>query len=115
LMREEDLNALRRAVESLERPGFAVRLGEIAGKPIELVGRALPEAVSRAVAAATIKALNAALGVAPKRAQGCIGPAAQGAGGDVWSGGRQFWFRRTTDRASDLNHHHAAVDWRRRT
>jgi len=64
LMREEDLNALRRAVESLERPGFAARLGEIAGKPIELVGRALPEAVSRAVAAATIKALNAALGVA---------------------------------------------------
>jgi len=79
LMREEDLNALRRAVESLERPGFAVRLGEIAGKPIELVGRALPEAVSRAVAAATIKALNAALGVAlrtmqnePKAASGLL-------------------------------------------
>jgi hypothetical protein len=42
-MEEEDLNALRAAVESLEHSGFAARLGEIAGKPIELVSRALPE------------------------------------------------------------------------
>src|SRR5262249_39675326 len=48
----------------LEHPGLVARLGEIAGKPIELVGRALPEAQSQAVAAATTKALNAALAVA---------------------------------------------------
>ena len=40
---------------------MAVRLAEIAGKPIELVGKALPETVSKAVTAATTKALNAAL------------------------------------------------------
>jgi hypothetical protein len=42
-MTEEDLDALRAAVATLEHPGLAARLGNIAGKPIELVGRALPE------------------------------------------------------------------------
>ena len=63
-MREDDLQALRTAVAALEHPGLAARLAEIAGKPIELVGRALPETASRAVAAATTKALDAALSVA---------------------------------------------------
>src|SRR5215831_10633340 len=63
-MHEEDLRTLRTAVETLERPGFASRLAEIAGRPIELVGRALPETASRAVAAATTRALDAALSVA---------------------------------------------------
>ena len=63
-MREDDLQALRTAVAALEHPGLAARLAEIAGKPIELVGRALPEAASRAVAAATTGALDAALLVA---------------------------------------------------
>ena len=58
---EEDLTALRAAVQTLEHPGLAVRLAEIAGKPIELVGRALPATASKAVTAATTKALNAAL------------------------------------------------------
>jgi EcsC protein family len=61
LMIEEDLTALRAAVQTLEHPGLAVRLAEIAGKPIELVGRALPVTASKAVTAATTKALNAAL------------------------------------------------------
>ena len=42
-MTEEDLDALRVAAATLEHPGLAARLGNIAGKPIELVGRALPE------------------------------------------------------------------------
>src|SRR5262245_23302662 len=63
-MTEEDLDALRAAAATLEHPGLAARLGNIAGKPIELVGRALPEAASKAVAAATTKALEAALAVA---------------------------------------------------
>src|SRR5262245_22227350 len=68
-MTEEDLNALRVAVETLEYPGLAARLGDIAGKPIELVGRALPEAASKAIGAATTKALNAALAVALRTMQ----------------------------------------------
>jgi hypothetical protein len=63
-MTEEDLDALRTAAATLEHPSLAARLGNIAGKPIELLGRALPEAASKAVAAATTKALNAALAVA---------------------------------------------------
>ena len=63
-MQEDDLLALRTAVETLEHPGLAARLAQIAGKPIELVGRVLPETASRAVVAATAKALDAALSVA---------------------------------------------------
>src|SRR5262249_43187605 len=63
-MTEEDLDALRAAAATLEHPGLAARLGNIAGKPIELVCRALPQAASEAVAAAPTKALNAALAVA---------------------------------------------------
>jgi hypothetical protein len=118
VMKEEDVIELRAAMATLEHPGLASRLGEIAGKPIELLGRALPETASKAVAAATTKALNAALaGGAPdhaKRAQSSVRPAAQGAGGDNGGGGRQFWGGCTADRASDLDHHHAAVDWGRR-
>jgi hypothetical protein len=47
-MTEEDLKALRAAAATLEHPGLAARLGNIAGKPIELMGRALPEAASEA-------------------------------------------------------------------
>jgi hypothetical protein len=35
-MAEEDLNALRAAVATLEHPALAARLGNIAGKPIAL-------------------------------------------------------------------------------
>src|SRR5271156_454925 len=90
-MLEEDLNALRAAVATLEPRGLAPRLGEIAGKPIELLGRTLPETASKAVAAATTKALNAALAVAlrtmnnePKAASGLLHKAlaaTSGAGG----------------------------------
>jgi hypothetical protein len=38
-MSEEDLKALRAAAATLEHPGLAARFGNIAGKPIELVGR----------------------------------------------------------------------------
>src|SRR5260370_14909148 len=63
-MMEGDLNALRAAAAALEHPGLAARLGNIAGKPIELVSRALPEAASNAIGAATTKTLEAALLVA---------------------------------------------------
>src|SRR5215813_12206482 len=63
-MTQEDLDALMAAAATLEYPGLAARLGNIAGKPIELVSRTLPEAASNAIRAATTKALEAALLVA---------------------------------------------------
>jgi hypothetical protein len=92
-MSEEDLNALRAAAATLEHPGLAARLGNIAGKPIELVGRALPEAASEAVATATTKALHAALAVAlrtmekePKAASRLLHKALAAASGAVGGG-----------------------------
>jgi hypothetical protein len=41
-MTPEDLAALRRAVRSLEHPGLAASLTNMVGKPIELIGNALP-------------------------------------------------------------------------
>ena len=74
-MQEEDIQALRAAVAVLEHPGLAARLAELAGKPIDLFNRALPETASKAIAIATTQALNTASRVAfrtmqnePKRA-----------------------------------------------
>jgi hypothetical protein len=60
----EDLDALRHAVAALEHPSLAARLTNMVGKPIELIGYALPDAASNAISAATSKALEAALKVA---------------------------------------------------
>jgi hypothetical protein len=92
-MTEEDLDALRAATATLEHPDLAARLGNLAGKPIELSGRALPEAASKAVAAATTKALEAALAVAlrtmekePKAASRLLHKALAAASGAVGGG-----------------------------
>jgi hypothetical protein len=63
-MTEDDLASLRRAVASLEHPGLAARLTNMVGKPIELIGYALPASASQAITAATSKALEMALEVA---------------------------------------------------
>jgi hypothetical protein len=63
-MTDEDLEALRTAVGLLEHRSLAARLTSIVGKPIELIGAALPAGASSAIAAATSKGLNAALKVA---------------------------------------------------
>ena len=60
-MTPEDLAALRRAVQALEYPGFAARLTDMVGKPIELIGHALPASASNAITAATSKGLELAL------------------------------------------------------
>src|SRR5258708_17793793 len=60
-MTDEDIKALRSAVLALEHPGWAARLSNIAGRPIELMTKALPEGATKAIAAATTKELNAAL------------------------------------------------------
>src|SRR5262250_2488181 len=92
-MTQEELDALMAAAATLEYPGLAVRLGNIAGKPFELVGRALPVGASKAIAAATTQALNAALAVAlrtmekePKAASRLLHKALAAASGAVGGG-----------------------------
>ena len=63
-MDKSDTDALRTAVQLLEHPSLAARLTNIVGKPISLVGRALPVGASQAIATATTKSLEAALKVA---------------------------------------------------
>src|SRR5262245_63217639 len=60
-MTQDDLNELRRAAQSLEHPSLAARLTMLAGKPIELIGNALPARASQAIATATTTALEVAL------------------------------------------------------
>jgi hypothetical protein len=59
-----DQEALRAAVRSLEHPSLAGRLTNLVGKPVELVGYALPSFASKAIASATSKGLEAALKIA---------------------------------------------------
>jgi hypothetical protein len=70
VMTERDLMALRSAVAALEHPSLAVRLGNMIGKPIELIGSALPAAAAQAISVATSKALEVALRVALRTMQG---------------------------------------------
>src|SRR5580692_9455254 len=69
-MTPEDSAALAGAVQSLEHSGFAARLANMVGKPIELIGDALPTPVRRTISTATTKALHAALKVALRTMQG---------------------------------------------
>ena len=59
-----DREALTRAVKSLEHPSLAARLTNLVGKPVELIGYALPSFASKAIASATSKGLEVALKVA---------------------------------------------------
>ncbi len=65
-MEPDDLTALKNAVRLLEHPSLAARLTNLAGKPVELIGLALPASVSQAITSATSKSLAAALQVAPR-------------------------------------------------
>jgi hypothetical protein len=58
MMQEDHLEALRATVAALTHRPIAARLAEIAGKPIELFNRALPETASKAIAMATTLALR---------------------------------------------------------
>jgi hypothetical protein len=61
---KSDADALWEAVQLLERVSLAARLADIIGKPVELLGRALPAGASQVIARATAKSLKAALKVA---------------------------------------------------
>ena len=58
---DEDREALRQAVLALDEPSYVARLASLAGRPIELLGRALPQAASDLVSRATEAALSRAL------------------------------------------------------
>jgi hypothetical protein len=58
------LDSLREARRVLEHPGLAVRLADLAGRPIEKAMELLPAAASERVALATRAALEKALGLA---------------------------------------------------
>jgi hypothetical protein len=68
-MTPEDLAALRIAVQSLEHPGLAARLTNMVGRPIELIGDALPASATQAITTATSKGLEVALKVALRTMQ----------------------------------------------
>src|SRR6185369_5646922 len=76
-MTPDDLASLQRAVQSLEHPSLAARLTNMVGKPIELIGHALPTAASDAIATATSKALDLALKVALGTIQSVPHPASR--------------------------------------
>jgi hypothetical protein len=63
-MELDDLTALQKAVQSLEHPSLAARLTNLVGKPVELIGLALPASASRAIATATSRGLAVALQIA---------------------------------------------------
>jgi len=63
-MTPEDLAALRRAVQFLEHPGFAMRLTNMVGKPVEFIGEVLPAFARQAIANAATKGLETGLKVA---------------------------------------------------
>jgi EcsC protein family len=73
-MSSADLSLLESAVAALEHPSLAARLANMAGKPIELIGQALPAPASQAIATATGKALEVALNVALRTMQGAPQP-----------------------------------------
>ena len=67
---DPDREALRQAVLALEGPSYVARLSTLAGRPIELLGQALPrvasDLISRATQAALTRALRYALRTIPK-------------------------------------------------
>ena len=63
---DEDREALRQAVLALEGPSYVARLSALAGRPIELLGQALPQVASDMISKATQAALTRALRYALK-------------------------------------------------
>ncbi len=61
---DDDLKALRAAVQSLEHPGLPARLAGMVGRPLDLLAQALPPGATQIISSATQKGLEAALKVA---------------------------------------------------
>jgi hypothetical protein len=74
---EGDLAALQRAIRALEHPSFVARLGNMIGKPIEVIGRVLPASAAQIITGATTKGLEVALKVALRTMRGTPRPGSQ--------------------------------------
>jgi EcsC protein family len=74
---EDDLAALRSAIQALEHPSFVARLGNMIGKPLELIGQALPASAAQIITGATTKGLEVALKVALRTMRGTPRPGSQ--------------------------------------
>jgi hypothetical protein len=61
---QTDIDALRSAVKWLEVPSFAAHLTSMLGRPIDLIGKALPPGASQAIAKAAAKSLQIATKIA---------------------------------------------------
>ena len=64
VLSEDDRAALRRSVIALERSTLTGRLSSMAGKPLEILSQAIPQAARGIISSATEAALKAALKVA---------------------------------------------------
>ena len=60
-MDKSDTDALRYAVQVLERPSLVAHIADVVGTPIELLSQKLPAGASQAVTKATTKSLELAL------------------------------------------------------
>ena len=60
-MDKSDTDALRYAVQVLERPSLAAHIANVIGTPVELLGQKLPASASQAITKATTKSLELAL------------------------------------------------------
>ena len=60
-MNPDDLASLQKSIQLLEHPGLVARLANLVGKPVELIGVALPPSASRVIATATSRGLELAL------------------------------------------------------
>ena len=109
----EDREALRRAVKSLEHPSLAARLTNLVGKPVELIGYALPSLLPRPSLPRPRR------GSKPHSRSHCarscltadqLAVSASGACDGVGRCGRIVRARGTSGRTAGVDYHHAAVD-----
>ncbi len=63
---DQDLADLRRARETLEHPGLAIRVSEKLGRPVEALVKVLPSGAQEAITTGTRKALDTCLRAAMK-------------------------------------------------
>ena len=111
-----DREALTNAVKSLEHPSLAARLTNLIGKPVELIGYALPSFASKAIASATSMGLEAALKVELRTL-----PRSPRTGSELFHRalatgvrrcGRHVWFSGASGRVAGIHRDYAAIDRR---
>src|SRR3569833_2990770 len=65
-MNADDIALLQSALRRLEDPGFAGRIANVVGRPLQLLGGALPPAARILIASTSKKGIEAAVGIAKR-------------------------------------------------